>query len=268
MRGPSPPLSLFCARPGEPHPRAARPGRSRRARRRKRSDYVRWQRPAAMQLWQLDILYGPAITSVGLSQATPRQARAIQRVPRRCGRARFQADAIARRSNGEDARVSSQRERVERRRQGSRNQAEAIGDHRDQRGGVRLVALGSRAADRLHVGRRQAHDRALTPALPLLHLYSHRHGSRCFKGGSLPFAAAARRASRRLALSATAGVDRRARWRAPPAGSVSRGTSAAPLGRDHRGRGRHRRRGGRGAAASRGRSRTSGRWVGRGQAAR
>jgi hypothetical protein len=30
-----------------------------RARRRKRSDYVRWQRPAAMQLWQLDIVYGP-----------------------------------------------------------------------------------------------------------------------------------------------------------------------------------------------------------------
>jgi transposase InsO family protein len=30
-----------------------------RARRRKRSDYVRWQRPAAMQLWQMDIVYGP-----------------------------------------------------------------------------------------------------------------------------------------------------------------------------------------------------------------
>jgi transposase InsO family protein len=30
-----------------------------RARRRKRSDYVRWQRPAAMQLWQIDIVYGP-----------------------------------------------------------------------------------------------------------------------------------------------------------------------------------------------------------------
>ena len=32
-----------------------------RARRRKRSDYVRWQRPAAMQLWQLDIVYGPRL---------------------------------------------------------------------------------------------------------------------------------------------------------------------------------------------------------------
>jgi transposase InsO family protein len=38
-----------------------------RARRRKRSDYVRWQRPAAMQLWQLDIVYGPRLvdTSTG-----------------------------------------------------------------------------------------------------------------------------------------------------------------------------------------------------------
>ena len=58
MRGPSPPERL--------------PSRSTvnrilvrhglvagRARRRKRSDYVRWQRPAAMALWQLDILYGP-----------------------------------------------------------------------------------------------------------------------------------------------------------------------------------------------------------------
>jgi transposase InsO family protein len=32
-----------------------------RARRRKRSDYVRWQRPAAMQLWQLDLVYGPRL---------------------------------------------------------------------------------------------------------------------------------------------------------------------------------------------------------------
>ena len=30
-----------------------------RPRRKRRSDYVRWQRPAAMQLWQLDIVYGP-----------------------------------------------------------------------------------------------------------------------------------------------------------------------------------------------------------------
>jgi transposase InsO family protein len=32
-----------------------------RARRKKRSDYVRWQRPAAMQLWQIDIVYGPRL---------------------------------------------------------------------------------------------------------------------------------------------------------------------------------------------------------------
>jgi transposase InsO family protein len=32
-----------------------------RARRRQRSDYVRWQRPAAMQLWQIDIVYGPRL---------------------------------------------------------------------------------------------------------------------------------------------------------------------------------------------------------------
>ncbi len=35
-----------------------------RARRRKRSDYVRWQRPAAMQLWQLDIVFGPMLVDV------------------------------------------------------------------------------------------------------------------------------------------------------------------------------------------------------------
>jgi hypothetical protein len=32
-----------------------------RRRRNKRSEYVRWQREQAMQLWQLDILLGPAI---------------------------------------------------------------------------------------------------------------------------------------------------------------------------------------------------------------
>src|SRR3954470_15466563 len=35
-----------------------------RARRRKRADYVRWQRPAAMQLWQIDIVYGPRLVDV------------------------------------------------------------------------------------------------------------------------------------------------------------------------------------------------------------
>src|SRR4051794_35186998 len=35
-----------------------------RPRRRKPSDYVRWQRPAAMQLWQLDIIYGSRLVGV------------------------------------------------------------------------------------------------------------------------------------------------------------------------------------------------------------
>src|SRR3954468_12433014 len=35
-----------------------------RARRKLRSEYVRWQRPAAMALWQLDIVYGPRLVDV------------------------------------------------------------------------------------------------------------------------------------------------------------------------------------------------------------
>jgi transposase InsO family protein len=46
-----------------------------RARRRKRSDYVRWQRPAAMQLWQLDIVYGPRL--VDPSTGEVREARIV-----------------------------------------------------------------------------------------------------------------------------------------------------------------------------------------------
>ena len=60
MRGPAPPAPLpsrstvnrILVRHGLV---AGRP------RRRKASDYVRWQRPAAMQLWQLDIIYGPCM---------------------------------------------------------------------------------------------------------------------------------------------------------------------------------------------------------------
>src|SRR3954453_8332323 len=63
MRGPSPPAPLpsrstvnrILVRHGLVIPRA---------RRRQRSDYVRWQRPAAMQLWQLDIVYGPMLVDV------------------------------------------------------------------------------------------------------------------------------------------------------------------------------------------------------------
>jgi transposase InsO family protein len=39
-----------------------------RARRKKRSDYVRWQRPAAMQLWQLDIVYGPRLVDISTGE--------------------------------------------------------------------------------------------------------------------------------------------------------------------------------------------------------
>jgi transposase InsO family protein len=46
-----------------------------RPRRRKRSDYVRWQRPAAMQLWQLDVLFGPMLVDVATGEL--RQARIV-----------------------------------------------------------------------------------------------------------------------------------------------------------------------------------------------
>ena len=60
MRGPAPP---------EPMPSRATVHRIlvrhglviTRSRRRKPSEYVRWQRPAAMQLWQLGIVYGPRL---------------------------------------------------------------------------------------------------------------------------------------------------------------------------------------------------------------
>jgi transposase InsO family protein len=46
-----------------------------RPRRRKRSEYVRWQRPAAMQLWQLDIVYGPWIVDTRTGEL--REARIV-----------------------------------------------------------------------------------------------------------------------------------------------------------------------------------------------
>jgi transposase InsO family protein len=39
-----------------------------RPRRRKPSDYVRWQRPAAMQLWQIDIVYGPRLVDTATGE--------------------------------------------------------------------------------------------------------------------------------------------------------------------------------------------------------
>jgi transposase InsO family protein len=46
-----------------------------RARRKKRSEYVRWQRPAAMQLWQLDIVHGPWLVDTRTGEV--REARIV-----------------------------------------------------------------------------------------------------------------------------------------------------------------------------------------------
>src|SRR3954462_5131546 len=44
-------------------------------RRKKRSEYVRWQRPAAMALWQLDFVYGPRLVDVATGEV--RDARIV-----------------------------------------------------------------------------------------------------------------------------------------------------------------------------------------------
>src|SRR4051812_10028168 len=46
-----------------------------RPRRKRRSEYVRWQRPAAMQLWQMDIVYGPML--VDTESGELREARIV-----------------------------------------------------------------------------------------------------------------------------------------------------------------------------------------------
>jgi transposase InsO family protein len=46
-----------------------------RARRKRRSEYVRWQRPAAMQLWQLDVVFGPMLVDVATGEL--REARIV-----------------------------------------------------------------------------------------------------------------------------------------------------------------------------------------------
>jgi transposase InsO family protein len=46
-----------------------------RSRRKKRSDYVRWQRPAAMALWQIDIVYGPRLVDTRTGEV--REARIV-----------------------------------------------------------------------------------------------------------------------------------------------------------------------------------------------
>ena len=46
-----------------------------RPRRKRRSEYVRWQRPAAMLLWQLDIVYGPMLVDAATGEL--REARIV-----------------------------------------------------------------------------------------------------------------------------------------------------------------------------------------------
>jgi hypothetical protein len=138
----------------------------------------------------------------------------------------------------------------ERRCQGARNQAEPIVDRRDQRGGVRLLRSSSqpRIASTCADAR---HTIARSRRRPFLHLDSHCYGS----GASRAARFVRRRRTARVEASRaqlTAGVDRPGcSGELRQAGSVSPGTSAAPLDRDHRGRGGHGRRGSRRAAASR-----------------
>jgi transposase InsO family protein len=74
MRGPVPPAGLPSR--STVHRILVRHGLViARSRRRKRSDYVRWQRPAAMQLWQLDIVFGPTLIELGTGEL--RQARIV-----------------------------------------------------------------------------------------------------------------------------------------------------------------------------------------------
>ena len=74
MRGPAPPETLPSR--ATVHRILVRHGLVvARARRRKRSDYVRWQRPAAMQLWQLDIVFGPMLVDTATGEL--RQARIV-----------------------------------------------------------------------------------------------------------------------------------------------------------------------------------------------
>jgi transposase InsO family protein len=74
MRGPAPPVPLPSR--ATVHRILLRHGLvERRPRRKQRSEYVRWQRPAAMQLWQLDILFGPMLVDTVTGEL--RQARIV-----------------------------------------------------------------------------------------------------------------------------------------------------------------------------------------------
>jgi hypothetical protein len=74
MRGPAPPEPLPSR--ATVHRILVRHGLViTRSRRRKLSDYVRWQRPAAMQLWQIDIVYGPRLVDTVTGEV--REARIV-----------------------------------------------------------------------------------------------------------------------------------------------------------------------------------------------
>jgi transposase len=74
MRGPAPP-ELLPSR-ATVHRILVRNGLVvQRPRRKRRSEYVRWERPGAMQLWQLDILFGPMLVDAWTGEL--RQARIV-----------------------------------------------------------------------------------------------------------------------------------------------------------------------------------------------
>src|SRR3954453_20300884 len=74
MRGPAAPAPLPSRSRGSRV--LARPALiAGRPRRRKAFYVVRWQRPAAMQLWQLDIIYGPRLVDVATGEV--REARIV-----------------------------------------------------------------------------------------------------------------------------------------------------------------------------------------------
>jgi transposase InsO family protein len=76
MRSPMPPASQPVPSRATVHRILVRHGLVvGRAQRKKRSDYVRWQRPAAMQLWQIDIVYGPRLVDTTTGEV--REARIV-----------------------------------------------------------------------------------------------------------------------------------------------------------------------------------------------
>src|SRR3954447_10216062 len=74
MRGPAPPEGLPSR--ATVHRILVRHGLViTRSRRRKPSEYVRWQRPAEMELWELDNVYGPRLVDTRTGEL--REARIV-----------------------------------------------------------------------------------------------------------------------------------------------------------------------------------------------